>query len=287
MKEQEFRTTVQTSLTRSSSTNFTPLPVSQSRLPVVSRTLKRPSSPNEASQEDYENLYYSNSSQAATPSPSKQGKIGGVANIVKQRFSSFTPSPLKVRSAVIGSIFSASSTAQSTRRLSLGSSTAANTLNSYGIRSGMSPIKSNDGNITTSRRKSSLKTNSSSDNERIKVCVRKRPLSSKELQLNQQDILELSTSDQSVSVLEDRVKLDGISRYIEKHEFRFDRVFDVDSNNQQIYSSCVQELVDTVISGGRATCFAYGQTGSGKTHTMLNPEDGLNHLGARDLFEQA
>lgn len=287
MKEHEVRSSAannQPSLTRSSSTNFTPLPVSQSRLPVVTRTLKRPSSPDFAAQEDFENYYYPNSSQTATPSPSKQGKIGGVADIVKQRFSSLTPSPLKVRSAVIGGIFSSSSAAQSTRRLSLGSSTA---LNAYGIRSSMSPIKSNDLNSTTLRKKSNLKISSSVDNERIKVCVRKRPLSSKELLLNHQDILEINPTTQSVAVIEDRVKLDGISRYIEKHEFRFDRVFNVESTNHQIYSSCVKELVDTVISGGRATCFAYGQTGSGKTHTMLNPEDGLNHLGAHDLFEQA
>jgi hypothetical protein len=290
MKEHESRSAAnQPSLTRSSSTNFTPLPVSQSRLPVVTRTLKRTSSPDATVHEDYENYYYQNSSQTATPSPSKQGRIGGVADIVKQRFSSLSPSPLKIRSAVIGGIFSSSSSAQSTRRLSLGSSAAANSLNSYGIRSSMSPIKSNESQNATSRRKSTLKTSSSIDNERIKVCVRKRPLSSKELQLNHQDVLEMNSnsSSQSVSVLEDRVRLDGISRFIEKHEFRFDRVFDIDSTNHQIYSSCVQELVDTVISGGRATCFAYGQTGSGKTHTMLNPVDGLNHLGAHDLFEQA
>ena len=278
MKEKDFPS----SLTRSSSTNFTPLPLSQSRLPVA-RTLKRPSSPEPVALEDYENYYYPNSSQTATPSPSKHGKIGGVADIVKQRFSSLSPSPLKVRSAVIGGIFSSSSTAQSTRRLSLGAN--SNGLNAYGIRSTLSPIKSNENGTLNSRRKSNFNS-SSVDNERIKVCVRKRPLSNKEVQLNHQDILELNPSNQSVAVLEDRVKLDGISRYIEKHEFRFDRVFDVNSTNHQIYSSCVQELVDTVISGGRATCFAYGQTGSGKTHTMLNPEDGLNHLTAHDLFEQ-
>ena len=282
MKEFTTKSTNNHNLTRSTSTNFTPLPVSQSRLPVA-RTLKRPSSPETGSAfEDFENYYYPNSSQTATPSPSKQGKI---SEIVKQRFTSLTPSPMKVRSAVIGGIFSSSSAAQSTRRLSLGGGI---TLNAYGIRSSLSPIKSseNGNGLVRSRRKSSLNSVSDYNDDRIKVCVRKRPLSSKEILSNHQDILELNSAHQSVAVLEDRVKLDGISRYIEKHEFRFDRVFDVNSSNHQIYSSCVQELVDTVISGGRATCFAYGQTGSGKTHTMLNPEDGLNHLAAFDLFEQ-
>lgn len=264
------------SLTRSSSTNFTPLPVSHSRLPVPRGNLKRASSP-ESVVEDCENYFYS-SSQPATPSPSKQGKI---SEIVKQRLYSLTPSPLKVRTAVIGGIFSSSSNAQSTRRLSL---------NSYGIRSDLSPQKrtsNNQQSNVVNSRKSSLNLNADSiDSDRIKVCIRKRPLSQRELNLNHQDILELNGSNQSVAVLEDRVRLDGISRYTERHEFIFDRVFDVDSSNREIYASSVQKLVDTVISGGRATCFAYGQTGSGKTHTMLNPEDGLNHLAAYDLFQQ-
>lgn len=277
-------------LTRSSNTNFTPLPLIQSRLPIA-RPVKRTSSPDYTgnANDDIENYYYP-SSQTATPSPSKQGKIGGVADIVRQRLYSLTPSPCKTRTAAGGGIFSNSSAAQSTRRLSLGVPTSSNNstnssnsgLNSYGIRSNLSPIKtSNDNN---SRRRSSL--GGLNDPERIKVCVRKRPLSSKEVQSNHQDILELNPNVQSVAVLEDRVKLDGISRYIERHEFRFDRVFSVESTNHEIYNDCVQDLVDTVVSGGRATCFAYGQTGSGKTHTMLNPEDGLNHLAAHDLFAQ-
>lgn len=271
------------SLTRTSTTNFTPLPLSQSRLPIA-RALKRTSSPDNTPVDelDLENYYYP-SSQTATPSPSKQGKVGGVADIVRQRLYSLTPSPSKIRTAAVGGIFSSSSAAQSTRRLSLGVPTGSyNSLNTYGIRSDLSPVKTTNDN--NPRRRSSLISNN--DPERIKVCVRKRPLSQKELRSNHQDILEMNPTSQSIAVLEDRVRLDGISRYIEKHEFRFDRVFNVDSTNHEIYGSCVQDLVDAVVSGGRATCFAYGQTGSGKTHTMLNPADGLNHLAAHDLFAQ-
>lgn len=282
MKKSSNSNSPPSSLTRTSSTNFTPLPVSQSRLPIA-RSLKRASSP-DLVVDDYENYLdnlSSSQAQTATPSPSNQGKI---SEIVRQRLYPLTPSPLKVRSAAAGGgIFSSTSAAQSTRRLSLG---AGSTLNSYGIRSDLSPNKSLE--TSAGRRKSNLNSNfSSSDPDRIKVCVRKRPLSQKELSLKHQDILEMNNSSQRVAVLEDRVRLDGISKYVEKHEFIFDRVFDVDSTNHQIYASIVQELVDTVISGGRATCFAYGQTGSGKTHTMLNPEDGLNHLAAHDLFHQS
>ena len=266
-----------TTVTRSSSTNYTPLPVSLSRLPVP-RPFKRSSSP-ELSVDDYENYFYSNS-QPSTPSPSKYGKV---SEIVKQRLYSLTPSPLKMRSAAIGGIFSSSSAAQTTRQTSAGGSSSS--LNAYGIiRSNSSPNRLDTPNANSSnanRRKSNLNSNIT---ERIKVCVRKRPLSQREVQANHHDILELTNH--CVAVLEDRVRLDGISRYTEKHEFIFDRVFDVNSTNRQIYAASVQELVDNVISGGRATCFAYGQTGSGKTHTMLNPDDGLNHLAAYDLFQQ-
>ena len=188
-----------------------------------------------------------------------------------------------MRSAAIGGIFSSSSAAQTTRQTSAGGSSSS--LNAYGIiRSNSSPNRLDTPNANSSnanRRKSNLNSNIT---ERIKVCVRKRPLSQREVQANHHDILELTNH--CVAVLEDRVRLDGISRYTEKHEFIFDRVFDVNSTNRQIYAASVQELVDNVISGGRATCFAYGQTGSGKTHTMLNPDDGLNHLAAYDLFQQ-
>ena len=267
-----------------SSSNFTPLPVVKSRLPLPRPTMKRASSPTDCGVDnENENSSSQQLQSQATPSPSKRS----ISEIVKQRFSSLSPSPLKVRSAIAGGIFSSSSSAQTTRRVSLGGGGSSlgnsnNKLNAYSIRSDMSPNKMN---TTAARRKSTLNT-SGEGTDRIKVCVRKRPLSTREVQSNHQDILEMNSSGQCVSVLEGRVKLDGISKYIEKHEFVFDRAFDVDSTNHQIYSSCVQELVDTVISGGRATCFAYGQTGSGKTHTMLNPGDGLNYLAAQDLIEQ-
>ena len=189
-------------ITRSSTTNFTPLPLSRSRLPVPrvipqKLQLKRSPSPhvhenqkeddNEIENSNNLNFYYQSASQA-TPSPSKFGKVGSVAEIVKQRLYSLTPSPLKVRSAVIGGIFSSTSTAQSTRRLSLGANTQSSKLNSYGIRSELSPINSNHPSTSSSRRKSIIN-NSFGETDRIKVCVRKRPLSEREIQNNQTDIL--------------------------------------------------------------------------------------------------
>lgn len=45
-------------------------------------------------------------------------------------------------------------------------------------------------------------------------------------------------------------------------------MFDQDSSQDEIYSSCVHDLVDACFEGYNATVLAYGQTGSGKTYTM-------------------
>ena len=61
-------------------------------------------------------------------------------------------------------------------------------------------------------------------------------------------------------------------RYVERHEFAFDQVFDTDTTTEEIYRQCCQPLVSRVFSGANATVFAYGQTGSGKTFTMMGPD---------------
>lgn len=50
--------------------------------------------------------------------------------------------------------------------------------------------------------------------------------------------------------------------------FTFDYVFDVCSQQAEVYASCVEKLVDGALKGYNATVLAYGQTGSGKTFTM-------------------
>ncbi|XP_058860690.1 kinesin-like protein KIF21B isoform X2 [Acipenser ruthenus] len=50
--------------------------------------------------------------------------------------------------------------------------------------------------------------------------------------------------------------------------FTYDFVFDRDSQQHEIYSACVEKLIEGCFEGYNATVFAYGQTGSGKTYTM-------------------
>ena len=50
--------------------------------------------------------------------------------------------------------------------------------------------------------------------------------------------------------------------------FNFDRMFDMESTQQEVFENTVFPLISDVMSGYNATVFAYGQTGTGKTHTM-------------------
>ncbi|KAF5913987.1 hypothetical protein HPG69_010145 [Diceros bicornis minor] len=50
--------------------------------------------------------------------------------------------------------------------------------------------------------------------------------------------------------------------------FTYDFVFDLDTWQEQIYSTCVNKLIEGCFEGYNATVLAYGQTGAGKTYTM-------------------
>ena len=51
--------------------------------------------------------------------------------------------------------------------------------------------------------------------------------------------------------------------------YEFDKVFNTNSSNKQIYEKNVKKLIKPIFNGFNATVFAYGVTGSGKTYTMF------------------
>lgn len=122
----------------------------------------------------------------------------------------------------------------------------------------------------------------------VTVCVRKRPLSRKELSSSDRDIVSVNHPDASLYVHELKEKVD-LTKYVETHSFSFDNVFGEHVSNASVYEGTARPLVDALFSGGRATCFAYGQTGAGKTFTMAgdgaeNP--GLYTLAVKDVFDR-
>ncbi|KAJ2858722.1 hypothetical protein J3B02_000103 [Coemansia erecta] len=119
-------------------------------------------------------------------------------------------------------------------------------------------------------------------NDKIRVCVRKRPLNGKERDKGDKDIVFVSGC-RTLSVMEPKVKVD-MTKYIEESRFVFDEVFDEHAENAHVYERTAKPLVDYIFTGGNATCFAYGQTGSGKTYTMMDIQNGLYIQAAEDIF---
>lgn len=123
---------------------------------------------------------------------------------------------------------------------------------------------------------------------KVTVCVRKRPLSRKELASNNADIIVVNQPQSSLYVHELKQKVD-LTKYVETHPFAFDRVFGHTMSNVAVYEQTARPLVDALFKGGRGTCFAYGQTGAGKTFTMAgdgHENPGLYTLAVRDLFDR-
>uniref|UniRef100_A0A8C7I2Z7 Kinesin-like protein n=1 Tax=Oncorhynchus kisutch TaxID=8019 RepID=A0A8C7I2Z7_ONCKI len=123
--------------------------------------------------------------------------------------------------------------------------------------------------------------------QRISVCVRKRPLTNAENRRGEADVVTAHDGD-SVVVHESKEAVD-LTQYILQHRFNYDEVFGEESSNVDVYLKTAFPLIQHVLNGGKATCFAYGQTGAGKTHTMLGcppQRQGLYALAARDIFTQ-
>ncbi|XP_059098844.1 kinesin-like protein KIF2A isoform X4 [Tigriopus californicus] len=125
----------------------------------------------------------------------------------------------------------------------------------------------------------------------ISVCVRKRPMSKKENNRREIDVVTCPNKDQ-VIVHEPRTKVD-LTKYLENQLFRYDYAFDETSTNELVYKYAAKPLVQNIFEGGMATCFAYGQTGSGKTHTMggefhgktQDSKNGIYALATKDVFK--
>ena len=118
------------------------------------------------------------------------------------------------------------------------------------------------------------------DNAKIFVVVRKRPLAKKEIVNGEIDCI--SCLNPKITVHECKIKIDGITKYLEDHEFFFDNTFNENETTEEIYDYTISPMINLVLKKGIVTCFAYGQTGSGKTYTMK----GIQNLAIDRLFNE-
>lgn len=70
--------------------------------------------------------------------------------------------------------------------------------------------------------------------------------------------------------------------------FGFDRVFDENTAQGDVYEGTTKGLLDSVLDGYNATVFAYGATGCGKTHTITGTaqQPGIIFMTMQELFEK-
>ncbi|CDO91731.1 unnamed protein product [Kluyveromyces dobzhanskii CBS 2104] len=71
-----------------------------------------------------------------------------------------------------------------------------------------------------------------------------------------------------------------------EQKFIFDRIFDTDVPQQDIYENTTRPLLDSVLDGFNGTVFAYGATGCGKTYTIsgTSGQPGIIFLTMQELF---
>eukprot|EP00930_Biecheleria_cincta_P052986 TRINITY_DN3829_c0_g1_i1.p1 TRINITY_DN3829_c0_g1~~TRINITY_DN3829_c0_g1_i1.p1 ORF type:complete len:1300 (+),score=334.38 TRINITY_DN3829_c0_g1_i1:26-3901(+) len=117
-------------------------------------------------------------------------------------------------------------------------------------------------------------------NTTVRVAVRVRPFSEKEIREGGTECLEVSKDGTVI------LHADGSP----PAPFAFDHVFGQDSTQVEVFDTLGMPLLDKAFEGYNATVFAYGQTGSGKTHTMMSDRKtdnrGLIPRISENLFER-
>jgi len=105
----------------------------------------------------------------------------------------------------------------------------------------------------------------------IRVFCRVRPLSQKELQQSDSEVLQ---SNDSFSL---EVPQAG--------SFSYDGVF-LPGTQAEVFEDC-RDLIQSAVDGHNVTIFAYGQTGAGKTYTMYGTreQEGIAPRSIMELFE--
>lgn len=135
--------------------------------------------------------------------------------------------------------------------------------------------------------------NGNNNNDNFRVVIRVRPPLPREL-------LENGTFENAVRVenpkeiviSENLPNYDGGGTFDDgicsQHQFTFDRVYDMDSNQFDVYMNTARDAVFSTLEGYNATIIAYGQTGTGKTFTMEgftnNEKRGIIPRSTEEIF---
>ncbi|CAF0926166.1 unnamed protein product [Adineta ricciae] len=115
---------------------------------------------------------------------------------------------------------------------------------------------------------------SSGSANNVKVVVRCRPMSDKELDNDHKEIVYVSEATGTIDVRAPNSTTDDTTK-----TYTFDHVFGQNSKQVDVYNLVARPIVDAVLEGYNGTIFAYGQTGTGKTFTMEGKKDDIKNYG--------
>ncbi|KZC07186.1 Kinesin-like protein KIF18A [Dufourea novaeangliae] len=133
----------------------------------------------------------------------------------------------------------------------------------------------------------------------IKVIVRVRPQNDRELQGSCRTIIQVV--DEKMIIFDPKEEAnpffyhgvaqrgrDLLRKQNKELQFIFDKVFDAQSNNIDVFQGSTKDLITGLLDGYNCSVFAYGATGAGKTHTMLgsNEDPGITYRTVAELFFQ-
>ncbi|KAG0166018.1 hypothetical protein DFQ28_008055 [Apophysomyces sp. BC1034] len=96
----------------------------------------------------------------------------------------------------------------------------------------------------------------------IKVVCRFRPQNKLEIRENGVPIIDIHDEGTGLSLKGKEAN----------QNYSFDKVFGMETKQQEIFEYSIKSIVDDVVAGYNGTVFAYGQTGSGKTFTMMGSD---------------
>ncbi|MCJ1435335.1 Kinesin heavy chain [Xylographa pallens] len=95
----------------------------------------------------------------------------------------------------------------------------------------------------------------------IKVVARFRPPNKAEIACGGETIVDFETEDTC-----------SITSKEAEAAFTFDRVFNTNSRQADVFNFSIRSTVDDILNGYNGTVFAYGQTGAGKSYTMMGSD---------------
>lgn len=113
-------------------------------------------------------------------------------------------------------------------------------------------------------------------NGTIQIYLRLRPCRDGS---HQHDHINIAENQKSIDI---RVPVEDqgyVNNTIRKHTFKFDKIFDTKTTQEQMFDDVAKDVIDSTLDGYNGTIFAYGQTGSGKTYTITGGVESINSRG--------